>query len=303
MKHILTAALALALLSGTAAIAKPDDPPGASQSEKNKKQDADKKKADNKKDKDAVPSQPGTQAAPAATPANSAGWTNPVVRPGKLRWSRGDRLPDQYRQSRYFVDDWQQHGLRRPPRGYRWVRNDDNDFFLALLVTGVIIEVVSHDDRNQRWRTHYSRTYTYNDDVYYRECRTSPDPAGVLVGGLIGGLIGNAAGHGGTGATVAGVIFGGALGAALTSDMDCEDRSYAYRSYYDGFNYGRAGRRYAWSNPHNNHHGYFRVGRYYNDPYGFRCASFTQTIYIKGRARVATGRACRQPDGAWTIVN
>ncbi len=74
------------------------------------------------------------------------------------------------------------------------------------------------------------------------------DPAGILAGGLIGGLLGNAAGHGHnrTGTTFAGVnIFGGAIGAALTSNMECEDRSYAYRTYYDGFNAGR-GRRTVW---------------------------------------------------------
>ena len=150
----------------------------------------------------------------------------------------------------------------------------------------------------------YSRTYSYNDDIYYRECRNSPDPAGVIAGALIGGLVGNAAGQGGgrAGATIAGVVVGGAVGAALTSNLDCEDRSYAYRTYYDGFNSGRPGSRYQWHNPRNDHRGEFRVGTYYNDPDGFRCADFTQTIYVQGRPQQARGRACRQPDGTWTIV-
>ena len=229
---------------------------------------------------------------------------NPGVRLATPRWSRGDRLPDQYRQNQYVVSDWQQHGLRQPPRNYRWVRDDNNDFFLALIATGLIAETVYRDDRDQVWRQHYSRVYTYDDDVYYRECRNTPDPAGVIIGALIGGLLGNAAGSGGgrTGATIAGVIVGGAVGAALTSNLDCEDRSYAYKTYYDGFNSGRPGSRYEWRNPRNDHRGEFRVGTYYNDPYGFRCANFTQTIYIQGRPQAATGRACRQPDGSWAIV-
>jgi len=160
-------------------------------------------------------------------------------------------------------------------------------------------------DRSDRWRRRYSRTYSYNDDVYYQQCRNGPDPAGVIAGALIGGLLGNAVGSGGnrTGATVAGVILGGAVGAALTSNLDCEDRSYAYKTYYDGFNSERPGSRYEWRNPHNDHRGEFRLDNYYNDPDGFRCADFTQTVYIDGRPRQANGRACRQPDGSWAVVD
>ena len=221
----------------------------------------------------------------------------------RRRWSRGDRLPDQYRQDRYYVNDWQQYGLNRPPRGYRWVRDDNNDFFLAAIATGIISMVIYRDDRDQRWQRRYSRTYSYNDDIYYRECRNSPDPAGVIVGALIGGLLGHTASGGRTGATVAGVVVGGALGAALTSNLDCEDRSYAYKTYYDGFNAGRAYRNYSWRNPSNNHRGTFRVGRYYNDPDGFRCATYSQTVYIGSQRHRASGNACRQPDGTWAIVN
>jgi surface antigen len=218
------------------------------------------------------------------------------------RFSRGDRLPGQYRQNQYFVSDWQQHGLRRPPGGYHWVRDDNNDFFLALIATGMIAQVVYRDDRDQIWRQHYSHEYTYNDDIYYRDCRSAPDPAGIIAGSLIGGLLGNAAGSGQAGATFAGVIVGGTVGAALTSNLDCQDRSFAYKTYYDGFNSGRPGSRYEWRNPSNGHYGKFEIVTYTNDPYGFRCADFTQTIYIQGRPQLARGRACRQPDGTWAIV-
>jgi Ni/Co efflux regulator RcnB/surface antigen len=228
---------------------------------------------------------------------------NPGVRVAAPHFSRGDRLPDQYRQNQYVVSDWQQHGLREPPRDHRWVRDDNNDFFLALIATGVITEVIYRDDRDQLWRQRYSRGYTYNDDVYYQECRNAPDPAGVIVGALIGGLLGNAAGSGRTGTTLAGVIVGGAVGAALTKNLDCEDRSYAYKSYYDGFNAGRPNAVYRWSNPRNNHRGEFRVVDYYNDPAGFRCSNYSQTIYVQGRPQEARGRACRQPDGTWAIVS
>ena len=164
---------------------------------------------------------------------------------------------------------------------------------------------IVNDDRDQRWRQRYARTFTYNDDSFYQECRTSVDPAGVIAGALIGGLLGNAVGRGGGrgGATVAGVVVGGALGAALTRNLDCEDRSYAYKTYYDGFNAGRVNAAYQWRNPKNGHYGEFRVRDYYNDPDGFRCANYSQEIFINGRPQAATGRACQQPDGTWAIVS
>ena len=159
-------------------------------------------------------------------------------------------------------------------------------------------------DPNERWRQRYSQNYSYNDDTYYRNCRTSPDPAGIIAGALIGGLIGNSVGQNGNrgGATVAGVIVGGALGAAMTRNLDCEDQSYAYKTYYDGFNSGRPNTAYEWRNPRNGHYGNFRVVSYNNDPDGFRCANYSQQIFIQGRPQTTTGVACQQPDNTWAIV-
>jgi surface antigen len=159
-------------------------------------------------------------------------------------------------------------------------------------------------DPNERWRQRYSQSYSYNDDTYYRNCRTTADPAGIIAGALIGGLVGNSVGQNGNrgGATVAGVIVGGALGAAMTRNLDCEDQSYAYKTYYDGFNSGRPNTAYEWRNPRNGHYGNFRVVSYNNDPSGFRCANYSQQIFIQGRPQTTTGVACQQPDGTWAIV-
>lgn len=225
---------------------------------------------------------------------------DPRYRP---RWSAGDRLPPQYRQRHHYVEDWQKRGLRRPPKGYRWVRYNDNNYFLVAVVSGLIAQTVYRDELDQSWDRRYSQRYTYQDDIYYRECRKSPDPAGVLIGALIGGLIGDAVDDRGSGGAIAGVILGGAMGAALTRDLDCEDRSYAYKSYYNGFNSGRPGSTYRWRNPRSGRYGEMRVDGYYSDQAGFRCTNFTQRVYINGRPRIDRGRACRQPDGSWAIVN
>ncbi len=160
------------------------------------------------------------------------------------------------------------------------------------------------NDQDQRWRQRYQQEYTYTDDNYYRQCRTQVDPGGVIAGALIGGLLGNALGRGGGrgGATIAGVVVGGALGATLTKNLNCEEQSYAYKTYYDGFNSGRTDVPYQWRNPSSGDYGEMRINNYNYDQGGFRCANFTQQIFVSGRPQAASGRACQQPDGTWAIV-
>ncbi len=313
MKRILTAAVALSLLNGGAVMAQSSDQNHNNQSDNDNQRSQNGDQRGNSNDQSHNNQnrndRRGNDHNRNEQSRNNKGdnrdrQNGSSAHQSNQRWSRGDRLPNEYRQNRYVVRDWRQHGLQQPRRGYHWVRNNNNDFYLAAIATGVIVTVIYRDQRDQRWHQRYSRTYTYNDDVYYRECRKGPDPAGVIAGALIGGLIGNIAGHAGerTGPTIAGVIVGGAVGTALTSNLNCEDRSYAYKTYYEGFNSGRPGSRYEWRNPRNNDRGEFRVGRYYNDRDGFRCADYTQTIYVQSRRQKVSGQACRQPDGSWVIV-
>lgn len=55
-------------------------------------------------------------------------------------WQRGDRLPPQYRERNYVVDDWRGHGLSAPPRGYQWI-GVNGDYVLAAVATGVIASI------------------------------------------------------------------------------------------------------------------------------------------------------------------
>jgi Ni/Co efflux regulator RcnB len=56
-------------------------------------------------------------------------------------YHRGDRLPPQYRTYQYVVEDWHSHGLRQPPRGYRWVQSG-GDYILVAITTGLILELL-----------------------------------------------------------------------------------------------------------------------------------------------------------------
>ena len=57
------------------------------------------------------------------------------------RWAKGQRLDARYRGNGYYVSDYRRHGLRAPPRGYRWQRVD-NQYILAAVATGIIASVI-----------------------------------------------------------------------------------------------------------------------------------------------------------------
>ena len=65
-------------------------------------------------------------------------------RPGQFEhpaFARGGRLPSEYRNRQYVVDDWRGHRLSAPPRGYHWVQAG-GDYVLAAIATGVIASVL-----------------------------------------------------------------------------------------------------------------------------------------------------------------
>jgi Ni/Co efflux regulator RcnB len=58
---------------------------------------------------------------------------------------RGERLPMEYRQRHYVVDNWRDHHLSAPPRGYHWVQTGA-DYVLVAISTGLIVQVFLHGD-------------------------------------------------------------------------------------------------------------------------------------------------------------
>lgn len=54
---------------------------------------------------------------------------------------KGDRLPAEYHNRQYVVDDWRGHHLRQPPRGYHWVQAG-GDYVLAAVATGIIADLI-----------------------------------------------------------------------------------------------------------------------------------------------------------------
>ena len=59
-------------------------------------------------------------------------------------YRRGERIEVVYLQPRYYVDDYPHYHLRQPPRGHRWVRDEDGRFILVAVATGIIADILLH---------------------------------------------------------------------------------------------------------------------------------------------------------------
>ncbi|MGY6253322.1 RcnB family protein [Paraburkholderia caledonica] len=55
-------------------------------------------------------------------------------------WRKGDRLPPEYRDRQYVIDDWRAYRLAPPPRGYSWV-GIGGDYLMVQISTGTVLRV------------------------------------------------------------------------------------------------------------------------------------------------------------------
>ena len=60
------------------------------------------------------------------------------------RWVRGGRIYGPGYGPTYVVTDYRGYGLRYPPHGYGWRRDDHGHFLLVALATGVIADLIYH---------------------------------------------------------------------------------------------------------------------------------------------------------------
>jgi Ni/Co efflux regulator RcnB len=64
----------------------------------------------------------------------------PRVEETHREWRRGDRLPREYWDRQYVIDDWRAYRLTPPPRGYHWV-GVGGDYLLVQISTGVVLRI------------------------------------------------------------------------------------------------------------------------------------------------------------------
>lgn len=58
-------------------------------------------------------------------------------------WRSGQRYSN-WRNSRYYVNDYRSYGLPAPRRGYRYYRDTNGDIVMAAIATGVIASILSN---------------------------------------------------------------------------------------------------------------------------------------------------------------
>ena len=133
---------------------------------------------------------------------------------------------------------------------------------------------------------------------------TGPNEAGgTLIGAAAGGLIGSqfGSGSGKLAATGIGVLIGGLLGNAVGKQMDENDRQRAMQAQQAAYT-APVGQKIVWNNPDNGHSGSIVPTREGTDAAGDYCREFQTTVTIGGEPQQAYGRACRQADGSWKVV-
>ncbi|NLS04972.1 hypothetical protein HGP14_16630 [Rhizobium sp. P32RR-XVIII] len=60
----------------------------------------------------------------------------------KYRWAKGHRTTAAERRHMAEVRDYRRYRLSAPPRGYHWVKAD-NDFLLVGVATGIITSIIA----------------------------------------------------------------------------------------------------------------------------------------------------------------
>ena len=134
-------------------------------------------------------------------------------------------------------------------------------------------------------------------------CENPKQTLGTIGGGALGAWAGSTIG-GGKGRIVAAAVGGvlGALGGSyIGGQLDKADRAAAEKTALTCFESTPSGQSSEWVNPDNGHRGNFTPIRTYQTAQGY-CREFQQTITVGGKTEKAYGTACRQPDGAWKIV-
>lgn len=66
---------------------------------------------------------------------------HPAPRYKGPRWARGGYV-HHYQRPVHVVHNYHGYGLRHPPRGHRWMRDDYGDYLLVAVATGLIVDAI-----------------------------------------------------------------------------------------------------------------------------------------------------------------
>lgn len=135
--------------------------------------------------------------------------------------------------------------------------------------------------------------------------RQTAQAVGGVVGAVVGNIVGSKVGSGdgkqiarGIG-TVAGIFIGRAIALELTE----RDEELAQDATDDSMENDGEGETTVWRNPDSGNEGTVTpTSETYETVQEEECRDFESTVTVEGETEVAHGRACRQEDGSWKIV-
>jgi surface antigen len=126
---------------------------------------------------------------------------------------------------------------------------------------------------------------------------------GALIGAGVGGLAGSQMGKGSgkIALTALGVLTGGLLGSQIGRSLDQADLMYAQQKQQSALESAPSGQNVGWVNPDTGHSGEI-IPQPATNEYGQVCREFQQRITVGGQTQQGWGKACRQSDGSWRLV-
>lgn len=120
--------------------------------------------------------------------------------------------------------------------------------------------------------------------------------AGGVAGGILGSQIGSGSGQ--VAATVVGAFAGAVLGGKIGEHMDRQDKLNMERALETS----PTGKRSSWKNPDSgNQYSVTPTRTYYRQEQP--CREYTTYANIGGKKEQIYGKACRQADGSWRVMN
>jgi surface antigen len=128
---------------------------------------------------------------------------------------------------------------------------------------------------------------------------------GTLLGAGAGALLGSQFGHG-RGQLVGvglGAVLGAVVGSEIGKSLDKADRDRMELARQRALESSPSGTVTVWRNPDSGNSGTITPRPAAQTAAGEQCREYQQTITVGGQTQQGYGRACRQPDGSWKIVN
>ncbi|NDG05559.1 MAG: hypothetical protein EB121_09505 [Alphaproteobacteria bacterium] len=103
-------------------------------------------------------------------------------------------------------------------------------------------------------------------------------------------------------ATIAGTLLGAGLGSSIGASLDKADMAMYHDTSQRALENAQPGQALPWKNPQTGNYGSVTPSNYYQNSQGQYCREYSQNIVVGGKSEQGFGKACRQPDGSWQIV-